>query len=456
MNKNDIVPLKIEKFKTLNRTLGYYENIPVFVKGGMPGQTAEVKIKRKRSNICEADLINVLTPADYERIPSCASHNICNGCAYLSMPYEMQVKFKEDYILNLFKENHIEYKNYLGFFASPDIYGYRNKMEFAFGNSKKGQPVTAGLHVKDNIYDIISAESCELIDDDFQIILTNIINHCREKNYTYYYRRSHKGLLRHLILRKGVYTSQIMVNIVITSQESFDEQSFADMLLSLKLNNKITSVICTINDSVSDFIHAEDIRVLYGVDYIEEKCFDKTFIISPFSFYQTNSKGAEVLYGVCIDMLKNIPCDTLFDLYCGTGTIAQMLAISAKKVIGVEIIEEAVLSARQNAKLNDINNCSFICGDVLKVIHEIQEKPDIVVLDPPRSGIHPKALAKIADYNSEHILYISCNPTTLIKDLQYLTESGYKIDKLAAVDMFPHTPHLETVVLMSRVKEYDK
>lgn len=448
MNKNDIVQVKIEKFKTLNRTFGYCEDIPVFIKGGMPGQTADVKIKRKRNNVCEADFIKVISPAEYERQTDCGSFYTCGGCAFLSMPYDMQVKYKEDYILNLFKENHIKYEDYLGFFASPEIYGYRNKMEFAFGNSKKGEPLTVGLHVKENIYDIISAESCELIDEDFRIIIKNIIKHCRDKNYTYYYRKSHKGLLRHLVLRKGVYASQIMINIVITSQDSFDEQGFVDMLLSLKLDKKITSILCTINDSVSDAIHAQDMRVLHGNDYIEEKCLSKTFIISPFSFYQTNSKGAETLYSVCIDILKDMQFDTLFDLYCGTGTIAQMLSDCSKNVIGVEIIEEAVMSARQNAKLNGINNCSFICGDVLKVIDEIQDKPDIIVLDPPRSGIHPKALAKIADYNSEHILYVSCNPTTLIKDLLYLTGHGYKIDKLAVVDMFPHTPHVEVCCLL--------
>jgi tRNA/tmRNA/rRNA uracil-C5-methylase (TrmA/RlmC/RlmD family) len=206
-----------------------------------------------------------------------------------------------------------------------------------------------------------------------------------------------------------------MVNIVLTSQDSFDEQSFTDMLLSLKLDKKITSVLCTINDSVSDFIHAEEIRVLYGADYIEEKCFDKTFIISPFSFYQTNSKGAEVLYGVCIDMLKDMHVDTLFDLYCGTGTIAQILAGSAKKVIGVEIIEEAVLSARQNAKLNEINNCEFICGDVLKVIDEIQDKPDIIVLDPPRSGTHPKRLLKLRIITPNIFYTCHATPRRLLK-----------------------------------------
>jgi len=453
MKKNDIVKLKIDRFKTLNRTVAYENEMPVFIKGGMPGQSIEAKIKRKRNNICEAELYGIICPADYETKTSCESYNICGGCSFLSMPYDMQLKHKEEYIKNLFKENFINYKSYEGIYESPKIYGYRNKMEFAFGNCAKDAPLTLGMHKRNCVFDIVSSESCELIDNDFKIIIKNVIIYCRDKNYTYYYRRSHKGLLRHLILRKGEFTNQIMVNIVVTSQQHFDTQAFVNMLLSLNLENKITSVICTINDSVSDAIKAQDMNILYGTDHIEEKCLSKTFIISPFSFYQTNSAGCEVLYSVAKNMLKDIKCEILFDLYCGTGTIAQILSDNAKKVIGVELICEAVISAKQNAELNNIKNCEFICGDVLNVIGKLKDNPDIIVLDPPRSGIHPKALSKISSFGAKHILYISCNPTALVKDLKYFTEHSYDVDKLAVVDMFPHTPHVECVTLMSRVKD---
>jgi 23S rRNA (uracil-5-)-methyltransferase RumA len=453
MKRNDIIQIKLNKFKTLNRTTGYFEEMPIFVKGGMPGQTADVIIKRKRNNVCEANFLKLVSPAWYEKKVSCSSYGLCGGCTFLSMPYEMQTRYKTDYILNLFRENNIKFQNFLGFFSSPKTMGYRNKMEFSFGNTHKNAPLTLGMHKKDRFYDIISAEECELIDEDFKTILKNTVSHCNQHQYSYYHRGSHKGLLRHLIIRKGEFTNQLMINIIITSQEAFDEQSFLNMLLNLELDKNIVSVIKTINNSISDAIHAEAISILYGRDYMQEKCLDKTFNISPFSFFQTNSSGCEVLYGVVIKMLHSIQCDTIFDLYCGTGTITQMVCEYATKVIGIEIVADAIESAKKNAELNNIKNCSFICGDVLDVIYNIDENPDVIILDPPRAGMHPKVLGKIASFNSKHILYVSCNPTALIKDLKYLIEHRYVVNKLAIVDMFPHTPHVETVILMSRVKE---
>ena len=449
MKRNDIIQIKLNKFKTLNRTVGYYEETPIFVKGGMPGQTADVIIQRKRNNVCEANFLKLVSPAWYENEVSCPSYQLCGGCTFLSMPYEMQKRYKTDYILNLFRENNIKFQNFSGFYASPKTMGYRNKMEFSFGNAHKDAPLTLGMHKKDRFYDIVSAEECALIDEDFKTILRNTVVHCNQHKYSYYHRGSHKGLLRHLIIRKGEFTNQLMINIIITSQETFDEQSFLNMLLNLELDKDIVSVLKTINDSVSDAIHAEEMSVLYGKDYIQEKCLDKTFYISPFSFFQTNSSGCEVLYDVVINMLRSIQCDTIFDLYCGTGTITQMVCEHASKVIGVEIVADAIKAAKKNAELNDIKNCSFICGDVLDVICNIDEDPDVIILDPPRAGIHPKALSKITSFNSKHILYISCNPTALMKDLKYLTESRYVVSKLAIVDMFPHTAHVETVCLLS-------
>lgn len=453
MKRKDIINLKLNKFKTLNRTVGYYEDIPVFVKGGMPGQTADVLIQRKRSNTCEANFLKLTSPAWYETNVSCPVYNLCGGCTFLSMPYEMQKRYKTDYILNLFNDNKIKFQNFAGFFSSPNIVGYRNRMEFTFGNTYKDGPITLGMHQKDRFYDIVSAEDCELIDEDFKMILKNTINFCNFHQYSYYHRGAHKGLLRHLIIRKGEFTNQLMVNIVITSQETFDEQTFIEMLLHLNLTKKIISVVKTIHDSVSDAIQTEDVTMLYGKNYIQEKCLNKIFNISPFSFFQTNSSGCEVLYSVAINMLKSIQSNVIFDLYCGTGTITQMLSDKAKQVIGVEIIPDAIEAAKKNTELNNIKNCTFMCGDVMDVIHTIDEEPDVIVLDPPRAGIHPKVLNKITSFNAKHILYISCNPTTLIKDLKYLTEHQYIVSKLAIVDMFPHTPHVETVVLMSRTND---
>ena len=230
-----------------------------------------------------------------------------------------------------------------------------------------------------------------------------------------------------------------------------------DQLLSLDLNGMITGVLHTKNDSVADVVQSDETITLYGQDYFYEELLGLKFKISQFSFFQTNTLGAEVLYETAREYLGDISDSgkndkTVFDLYSGTGTIAQLLAPVCGKVIGVEIVEEAVEAAKENAKLNGLSNCEFIAGDVLKVIDDITEKPDFIVLDPPRDGIHPKALQKIIDYKVDRIVYISCKPTSLARDLEVLLESGYRMERVTAVDQFPGTVHVETVVLMSRVK----
>ena len=226
-------------------------------------------------------------------------------------------------------------------------------------------------------------------------------------------------------------------------------------LLSLPLQGKITGILHTKNDSVADVIQSDETVILYGQDYFYEKLLGLQFKISQFSFFQTNTFGAEVLYETVRNFLGDISDEgkrdkIVFDLYSGTGTIAQLLAPVAKKVIGVEIVEEAVEAARQNAALNGLENCVFIAGDVLKVIDEIEEKPDVIVLDPPRDGIHPKALKKIIDYQVDRIVYISCKPTSLARDLEILIDGGYRMERAVAVDQFPGTVHVETIVLIQK------
>ncbi len=452
MKKYDRIPIKILSFKTLNRTLGYYENTPVFINGGMPGQTVEVVIKRKRRSVSEASLQQLLIAADYETEVDCPVYGQCGGCAFLSMPYAMQLQAKESYILDLLSNHGFSYQEYRGIHPSPQTEGYRNKMEFSFGNAEKGGALTLGMHRRNSFYDIVPALDCQLIDDDFQRILKAVLQHCREKGYSFYHKRAHQGLLRHLILRKGHFTRQIMVNIVTTSQEDFDEGAFLQALANLDLTASIVSIMRTVNNSVADAIQPEEVRLLDGRDFIEEKLLSLTFQIAPYAFFQTNSAGCEVLYREILDMLPETHADLILDLYCGTGTIAQLVADKAGQVIGVELIESAVEAAEKNAALNNLSNCRFIAGDVLKVLPDIQDNPDVIILDPPRAGIHPTALKHIVDYGAKHILYVSCNPTALINDLAFLSQT-YEITTLSIVDMFPHTPHVETIVLMSRVKE---
>jgi 23S rRNA (uracil-5-)-methyltransferase RumA len=262
------------------------------------------------------------------------------------------------------------------------------------------------------------------------------------------------------LVRKAAKTGEILVNILTTTQEEEGkEETFADLstkLLELELDGKLVGFLHTYNDSQADVVKSDRTVVLHGREYIYEELLGLRFKISTFSFFQTNSLGAEVLYSKVREYVGETKDRTIFDLYSGTGTIAQLLAPVAKKVTGVEIVEEAVEAAKENAALNGLTNCEFIAGDVLKVIDSLVDKPDIIVLDPPRDGIHPKALDKIINFGVDRIVYISCKPTSLQRDLEVLQARGYEVEKVTAVDMFPETVHVETVVLLSKQKPNDK
>lgn len=260
----------------------------------------------------------------------------------------------------------------------------------------------------------------------------------------------HIGYLRHLLLRRGDTTGEILVNLVTTTQEEHDLAPLVEKLLALPVEGKIVGILHILNDSLSDVVQSDETKILYGQDYFYEKIMGLEFKITPFSFFQPNSRGAEVLYSTVREYIGDIHDMTVYDLFSGTGTIAQVLAPVAKQVIGVEIIEEAVEAAKENAERNGLHNCRFIAGDVFKVLDEIEEKPDVIVLDPPRDGIHPKALPKILDYGVENIVYISCKATSLARDLEMIQARGYRVVKCTAVDQFCQTVHVETIVLLQK------
>jgi 23S rRNA (uracil-5-)-methyltransferase RumA len=267
----------------------------------------------------------------------------------------------------------------------------------------------------------------------------------------YYHKLRHEGYLRHLLLRRAETTGEILVNLVTTSQSEYELTPLVDALKALPLNGKIVGILHIINDSLADVVQSDETQILYGQDYFYEEILGLRFKITPFSFFQTNSLGAEVLYNAAREYIGDTKDMTVFDLYSGTGTIAQILASVAKEVIGVEIVEEAVEAAKENAALNGLTNCSFIAGDVLKVLDDLTEKPDFIVLDPPRDGIHPKALPKIIDYGVDRLVYISCKPTSLARDLEQFLARGYRVEKACCVDMFPQTVHVEVVTCLHRV-----
>lgn len=421
----------------------------VIVKNSIPGQKIKFLINKKRGGKCEGRLIEVLENAETETNERCAHFGLCGGCVYQSVAYEEQLKMKEEQVRKILSEVIDRDFGFEGIIGSPVCEEYRNKMEFSFGDEVKGGELALGLHKRNSTYDIVTVGGCKIVDEDYRKILSCVCEYFKEKNMLYYHKMTHEGYLRHLLVRKAVKTQQILIDIVTTTQQQFDMHELGEKLQQLSLTGEITGFLHTVNDSVADVVKNEGTTVIFGRDYIEEELLGLTFKITAFSFFQTNSLGAEVLYSKAREYVGTTKDKVVFDLYSGTGTIAQILAPVAKKVIGVEIVKEAVEAARVNAELNGLSNCEFIADDVLTALDNIEEKPDFIMLDPPRDGIHPKALEKIIDYGVDSMVYISCKPTSLARDLVVLQERGYKVVKSCCVDMFPNTGHVETVVLLS-------
>ena len=442
----------IERVDFPNKGIVYIpeEEKYVTVKNGIPGQKVRFVINKFKRGNAEGRLLEVLEKSPFEaRDPVCSIFPACGGCMYQTMPYEEQMKMKEGQIRRIMDEAVNGEYVFEGVKASPKEFGYRNKMEFSFGDEYKDGPLSLGLHKKGSTYDVLTASDCRLVHEDMNKILVCVLEYFRERNVSYYRKMQHTGYLRHLLLRRGDTTGEILVNLVTTTQEEHDLQPLVEKILNLELDGKIVGILHILNDSLSDVVKSDETRILWGQDYFYEKLLGLEFKITPFSFFQPNTRGAEVLYETVRDYIGDIHDMTVFDLFSGTGTISQVLAPVAKQVVGVEIVGEAVEAAKENAARNGISNCKFIAGDVFQVLDKLEEKPDVIVLDPPRDGIHPKALPKILSYGVERIVYISCKMTSLARDLEMMQIAGYRVEKMTAVDQFCETVHVETIVLLS-------
>ena len=458
MKKGQIYEGIIERVDFPNKGIVFVpeEEQYVTVKNGIPGQKIRFMINKFKRGNAEGRLLEVLEKSPLEtREPVCSIFPACGGCMYQTMPYEEQVKMKEGQIRRIMDPVVKGEYVFEGVKHSPKEFHYRNKMEFSFGDEFQDGPLSLGLHKKGSTYDVLTAGDCQLVHEDMDKILLCVLNYFKERNVSYYKKMQHVGYLRHLLLRRGDTTGEILVNLVTTTQEEYDLTPLVEELLALELEGKIVGILHILNDSLSDVVKSDETRILYGQDFFYEKLLGLEFKITPFSFFQPNSKGAEVLYETVREYIGDIDNQVVFDLFSGTGTIGQVLAPVAKKVIGVEIIEEAVEAAKENAVRNGLSNCRFIAGDVFKVLDEIEEKPDVIVLDPPRDGIHPKALPKILNYGVDKIVYISCKMTSLARDLEMMQLAGYRVEKMTAVDQFCETVHVETVVLLSQQKPDD-
>lgn len=457
MKKGQILEGRIEKIDFPNKGMIHVEDREAIVKNGVPGQKVQFSVTKIRKGKCEGRILEVLEKSPLETEPDCAHFGDCGGCTYRNLPYEEQLKLKESQVKGLLDGVCDDYV-FEGIKSSPVQKGYRNKMEFSFGDEEKDGPLALGMHKKGSFYDIVTVDQCQIVDEDFRKILNCVLKFAKSTGLTFYHKMSHQGYFRHLLVRKAAKTQEILIDLITSSQDGgadaeqqgLDLNPMVQALQELSLAGKIAGILHTTNDSLADVVQNDHTDILYGQDYFYEELLGLKFRISPFSFFQTNSLGAEVLYETARSYIGDTKDKVIFDLYSGTGTIAQVLAPVASHVTGVEIVEEAVEAARENAKMNGLDNCTFLAGDVLKVIDELEDKPDLIVLDPPRDGIHPKALEKIIRFNVNRMVYISCKPTSLVRDLEVLQARGYKVERVCAVDLFPGTVHVETVVLLSK------
>jgi len=450
LKKNEVIELIIEGFNFPGKSWGMHGEKKVVMKNGLPGQRVLVNIAKKRKKY-EGRILEVLAKAPNEIDAACDVFDKCGGCTYQNLPYQEQLKLKESYVLKLLEQAGIAGFAYEGIVPSPEVFGYRNKMEYSFGDNEKDGPLMLGLHEQGSFYNIVKTDGCQITDGDFNAIQTAVLGYFAQTGDSYFHKRSHEGFLRHLVVRKGKHTGDLLINLATTTQGTLDEAAFVKCLLELPLIGQIRGILHTQNDGIADVVKAETAKTLYGEDKIEDKILGLTFEITSFSFFQTNTLGAEKLYSVVRDFVGQEQNEVIYDLYCGTGTIAQVLAPVSKKVVGIELVAEAVEAAKVNATKNGLDNCQFIAGDVMVEVANLHDPADVIILDPPRDGIHPKAIFKILDFKPKTFVYVSCKATSLARDLPFFVAAGYEVKKVKCVDMFPHTGHVETVVLVTRV-----
>ena len=451
MKKRDILDIIVEGSEFGDEGYTNCEEKRIVFKGGIKGQKVRIMIKKIRKNKVEGKILSVLEKAEIETQNTCNHFGICGGCNMLSIPYDTQVSIKENQLQKLFLDySHNEISN-IKVKKPKDNLAYKNKMEFTFGNETKDAPLSLGMHMKNRSNSITTVDSCMIVDEDYRKILKATVSFFQKENLPFYKVIAHQGFLRHLVVRKGKNTGEILVNIVTTSQIPYDFKKFVEELLNINLDGEITGILHTINDSYSDAVICDKLNILYGREYFYDSLLGIKFEISPFSFFQTNTVGAELLYSEILNFLDlGYKDKVLFDLYSGTGTIGILASSKVKKVVGVEIVEEAVTTANQNCELNNVKNAKYFACDVKDILNIVEDKPDVIVLDPPRSGMTPKAIEDVLSFDAPEIIYVSCNPKIFAMELNKFKNAGYKIKKILGVDQFPNTPHVETIALLCK------
>lgn len=460
MRKGDIIELNISSLAFGGAGIGKFNGITVFVQHTMPGDKVRAALTKMKSNFYEAKLVELLESAENRIEPKCKYFGICGGCQFQFMPYDDQLKFKKQHVIDAFERIGKLYNPPVeDVIGSKDHYYYRNKMEFSFGYDAE-MNFTLGMHYPGRKFDILDLDICYL-QSDFSVEVVNVTRNLMKKlSWPPFKYSNGTGFLKGLAIRESRRTNEVMVNLSSSDDapKDFDEGLKEFIKLVKEIAEKHKKDVSIIHSKViSRRGFPKEIRenVLLGKSFLTEKMIlengdDLNFDIAPQAFFQVNTLQAELLYSQILKFALSKENETALDLFCGTGTIALFLAKHIKEVVGVELNEESIKAAKKNAGQNKIFNADFFTGDVTKILPTLKHKPSLIVLDPPRVGVHEKAIKSISDIDPKQIIYVSCNPSTLARDCHLLKEFGYELKHIRPVDMFPQTYHIETVCLLER------
>lgn len=460
MQKNDLVTVRIEDMGTGGEGIGKVDGCALFIKDAIIGDLVEAKIMKMKKNYGYARLMNILAPSPARQNARCKEARRCGGCQIQEMDYRQQLAFKKGKVENNLLRLGAVPKEVLdaameGIIGMDEPFRYRNKAQYPIGRDREGH-LTAGFYAG-RTHQIIPLPDmdCALGAEENQPILQEILAFMGEYHVQPYDEESHAGLVRHVLIRKGFATGELMVCLVINGDALPHSDVLAERLSSIQ---GMTSITCSVNREKTNVIMGKDIKTIWGQDYITDYIGDVKFHISPLSFYQVNPVQTERLYGTALEFAGLTGKETVWDLYCGIGTISLFLARRAGCVCGVEIVPQAIRDAKNNAAINDISNARFYVGKAEEVLPSMYEKEgvqaDVIVVDPPRKGCEQIVLETMVKMQPDRIVYVSCDPATLARDVKYLRGNGYELDRVKAVDMFPHTVHVEVVCLLSKLKTY--
>lgn len=450
IKKKDIVELDIVDLAYGGTSVAKVDGLVVLVRGGIPGDVVKAEITKKKTNYAEGKVLQIIKESELRTKPVCSHFGLCGGCTWQDLKYEEQLKFKTKQVKESLK--------HIGGFSDPpvqdalaceEIFYYRNKMEYAF-LPHPDKKLILGLHPRGRYDQVFDLKECFLQSKTANEIVDFVRRFAKEKNLPAFEPKSQSGLLRYLAIKEGKNTSMTMVNLVTYKGDFPFREEFCNTLFSNF--RSVKSIVRNINSKLAQIAVGEEEVLLAGERTITEKLGEFIFEISSNSFFQTNTKQAEKLYQIVLNMAELEGDEEVLDLYCGNGTISLFLSKAVKKVIGVEAVSESVQNARRNAELNGVNNCEFICGETKKVLKDFESErriPQLVIIDPPRAGLHPHVIKSLLNMKPPKIVYVSCNPTTLARDLKIFCEKDYKLENVQPVDMFPHTYHIESAAKLS-------